>query len=139
MTGDRIPARGNISFGVPQVPDDAAAVLVNVTATNPGGPTFLSVGPSASTSTVNVRAGETRANLAVVPISRLHHSITAAAGPNAADAVIDLAGYYSPGGAEKYTPVAPQRVLDTRDTTPVGPNGTASWATVPSTGPMWTI
>ena len=131
VTGDRIAARGNISVGVPQVPDDAVAVLVNVTGTNPAGPTFLTVLPpgnaSASTSTVNLRAGETRANLAVVPIGRpMFHGLSVIAGPNAVDAVIDLAGYYSPSGAAKYTPQSPQRVLDTRDATPVGPNGTVT-------------
>ncbi|MFI9384116.1 RCC1 domain-containing protein [Kutzneria sp. NPDC052558] len=129
VTGDRIAARGSVKLAVPQLPDDAAAVLVNVTATNPDGPTFLTAGTSSfagTTSTVNVRAGETRANLAVVPIDRDSHSFYVAAGPNAADAVIDLAGYYSAGGAAKYTPVAPQRVLDTRSSAPVGPNGTVT-------------
>ncbi|WP_379794418.1 RCC1 domain-containing protein [Kutzneria chonburiensis] len=114
----RIPANGRSTFAVPQVPDDAVAVLVNVTGANPDGPTTLSL-PALGEPTVNLRAGETRANLAVVPIG--NHSLTVAAGPNAVEAVIDLAGYYSANGTAKYTPLNPQRVMDA---TPVGPDGT---------------
>ncbi|GAA3431429.1 hypothetical protein [Kutzneria kofuensis] len=63
VPGDRIAARGNVSFTVPPVSDDAVAVLVNVAGTNPDGPTFRSVqqsgGVFTATPTVNLRAGET--------------------------------------------------------------------------------
>ena len=130
-TGSQIPRYGSVSVPIPAglVPADATAVVFTLTGTNAANPTFLSVGPGTqgnpATSSVNLAAGETRANLVTVAFA--HGNVSGfwvGAGPAPADAVVDLAGYYSPSGGSKYTPLAPQRVLDTRGGPAVGPHGT---------------
>ncbi|WP_157494729.1 hypothetical protein [Kutzneria sp. 744] len=113
------------------VPDNATAVVFNLTGTNPDFQTYLATGPgdqgSPSTSSLNLDLGETRANLVTVALGHgAHKGIWIGAGPYAADAIVDLAGYYAPGAGSKYTPLTPQRVLDTRDSSPLGAGGTVT-------------
>ncbi|MFI9384117.1 RCC1 domain-containing protein [Kutzneria sp. NPDC052558] len=129
----KIPAHGTVAVSVPTslVPADATAVVFNLTGTDPAGPTWLAEGPGThgtpTTSSLNLAAGETRANLVTVALGHGDNpGIWVGAGPNAVDAIVDIAGYYSPTGGSKFTPVGPQRVLDTRNSAPLGPGGTVT-------------
>ena len=129
----KIPAHGSRSVAIPTslVPADATAVVFNLTGTDPVGPTWLAVGPGTqgtpTTSNLNLAAGETRANLVTVALGHGDNpGVWVAAGPNAVDAVVDVAGYYSPSGGSKYTSLTPQRVLDTRNSAPLGQGGTVT-------------
>lgn len=119
------PIQPNNGFSVNMpstVPADATAVVLNVTALDSTAPTFLRIAPARAqltdVSTVNVAPGETRANLATVALSTGIDppAVELQVGNAALDAVIDLEGYYTPEGdpGSQYTPVPPDRVLDTR-------------------------
>ncbi|GAA3431428.1 RCC1 domain-containing protein [Kutzneria kofuensis] len=129
----RIPARGFVPItlnGV--VPSDATAVVFNLTGIAPDNATYLSVGPAEqdyepSTSNVNLAQGEVRANLVTAAITPGQYpGVRIWAGPWAVDVVVDVEGYYAPGHGSKFTPVSPHRMLDTRDSAPVGPGGTVT-------------
>jgi alpha-tubulin suppressor-like RCC1 family protein len=119
-TTGKIPAR--TGYGVPlqqgQVPADATAVVLNLTGLDATVATYLTVSPSSSpppsVSSVNLAPGEIRANSVIVPIDG---GLELWAGPGAADAVVDLEGYYSPSAGSGYTSLSPQRALDTRNGT----------------------
>ncbi|MEV6604230.1 hypothetical protein [Kutzneria sp. NPDC051319] len=129
-TSGKIAAHTSRSFEFPAdlVPGNATAVVFNLTGTNPDGATYLSTGPGRQgegPSNLNLGVGETRANLVTVMEGHGwdHEGIWVGAGPFAADAIIDVAGYYAPGTGSKYTPLTPQRMLDTRDSAPLGAGG----------------
>jgi hypothetical protein len=123
-----IPARGAVSLAMPStVPANATAVVLNVTGTESSAPTYLALGPLVGenflSSNLNLAAGETRANLATVELGA--HGVLVTAGPAAVNAIIDLDGYYAPGsGGAGFTPTSPTRMLDTRNSAPVGQNST---------------
>jgi alpha-tubulin suppressor-like RCC1 family protein len=133
-SGHQIQARSGVGLTFPAdlVPADATAVVFNLTGTGATQSTFLAIGSLAgpspyNTSNLNLASGETRANLVTSPIGGAGaHGVWVEAGPGAADAIVDLAGYYTPSTGSKYTTLAPQRVLDTRDSVPVGPGGSVT-------------
>ncbi|MBC7372899.1 MAG: PD40 domain-containing protein [Frankiales bacterium] len=101
------------------VPADARAVVLNVTATGATASTDVRVYPTPTDSSVpevsnlNVRAGQTTPNLVTVAVGaggkvRLRNL------GGSLNLIADLAGYYSPGAAGRFVPVAPARFLDTR-------------------------
>ncbi|MEV4614124.1 hypothetical protein AB0K43_16240 [Kitasatospora sp. NPDC049258] len=116
------------------VPAGATAVVVNVTATDTTADGYLSVGPEAlpdgtvpPTSTLNFKPGATVAAMATVAIKQGQvPSINVYNHEGRTDVVVDVLGYYLAGAPDKYAPVRPTRVLDTRDGagTPMG-----GWAT----------
>lgn len=103
-----------------QVPPTTSAVVMVVTATDVTAPTFVTAFPTGSArpnaSTLNLAKGDVRANLATV-----------ATGPGgrvsfynlngSVNLVADVAGYFAPGTGGLFVPIAPTRVLDTRDGT----------------------
>ncbi|HEX2784933.1 MAG TPA: hypothetical protein VHN36_15220 [Ilumatobacteraceae bacterium] len=106
--------------GVAPVPAGASAVVLNVTATNPMGPGFVSAWPAdkarPTTSVINFESpGQTIANLVTVPMD-------AAGGIGffaltATDLIADVQGYYVPAlssSSGRFKPMTPNRVLDTR-------------------------
>ena len=106
--------------GVSPVPAGASAVVLNVTATNPNGPGFVSAWPAdkarPTTSVINFESpGQTIANLVTVPMD-------AAGGvaffvQTGVDLIADVQGYYVPAlssSAGRFKPMTPNRVLDTR-------------------------
>jgi hypothetical protein len=105
--------------GTNGIPVNATAVVVNVTATDVRGSTFVTAWPSGqsppATSNLNVVADDTRANLATVALGA-DGAIRLRSAQATTDLVVDLEGYYSIGSANRYTPLAPARLLDTRDT-----------------------
>jgi hypothetical protein len=122
-----VPARlaGGSSFvlhigGVAPVPAGASAVVLNVTATNPSGPGFVSAWPAdksrPTTSVINFESpGQTIANLVTVPMDSAGGVGFFA--QTATDLIADVQGYYIPAqssSAGRFTPMTPARVLDTR-------------------------
>jgi hypothetical protein len=130
---------GTISLpvaGVGGVPSTGVtAVVLNVTATDPTASSYVTVYPDGSArptaSSLNFTAGETIANLVVVPVGA-DGDVDFYNNTGSTDLVADLEGYYtSSGTGSSYVPLGPVRVLDTRNGTggydaPVGPGGTIS-------------
>jgi hypothetical protein len=103
------------------VPDDATAVVVNVTATSAPKSGYVSLYPADATrpgvSNINVRAGQTVANLAVVKLGGGTSSTLGkikAFSSGGTHLILDLVGYYSAveGGA-KFKGVSPARLATT--------------------------
>ncbi|HEY3750131.1 MAG TPA: hypothetical protein VGL80_13105 [Pseudonocardiaceae bacterium] len=108
------------------VPAQATAVVLNLTAVAPTTSTFISVyqfnemGPQPATppgtSTLNVAAGETRANQVTVALTDTR-SVELFNHAGTVNLLADVAGYYAPTGGAGFTAVGPVRVLDTRNGT----------------------
>lgn len=99
------------------VPADATAVVFNLTGTNPTAPTFVTAWPSGTlptASNVNLVAHATTPNLVTVGLSA-NRTVNLYNFAGSVDLIADLAGYYSAGSTQAYFPLAPVRVLDTRD------------------------
>ncbi|MCL2091594.1 MAG: hypothetical protein FWH11_10435 [Micrococcales bacterium] len=98
------------------IPSNATAVMVNVTAASARGPGHVSVVPAGGdvrgTSAVNLWPGADVANRATVPLSGGKIDVYLHSGP--AGVIIDVVGWYGPSGELRLTPVAPQRLVDTR-------------------------
>ena len=91
------------------------AVVINVTATNPTAPSFITVWPSDASfpvaSNLNVVAGQTIPNLVMVaPSSTGYISLYNNAG--ATDLIVDVVGYFT--STRTFNPLVPARLLDTR-------------------------
>ncbi|MGM1064884.1 PKD domain-containing protein [Saccharothrix sp. Mg75] len=112
---------GHYTGGVPRY---AGAALLNITVVNPSAPGHLTAFPSGTgapqTSNLNYAAGQVVTNAAIVPISADGH-ITFSANA-AVDLVVDVVGYFAPGGDSFLLPVSPLRAVDTR-TAVGGPAG----------------
>jgi Tol biopolymer transport system component len=113
--------------GVPAT--GVSAVVVNLTATQPTAGSYLTAYPTGSapplTSNLNFGPGQTIPNLVVVKLGTGgKFSVYNAQGFT--HLIADVVGWYSDGSVvpgDRYTPVAPARILDTRTTnSPVGPN-----------------
>jgi hypothetical protein len=61
-----------------------------------------------------VRAGETIANLSVVGVGGDLGSLRLATAVGSVEVVVDVVGWFGPGTGDRFHPVAPVRVLDTR-------------------------
>jgi len=117
-----------ITGGVSGVPAGASAVVVNLTAISPTADTFLTVYPAGAArpdvSNLNPRAGDIVPNLATVKLS-VGGAITLYNNVGSTHAAVDVMGYYKPDGTgKKFVGRAPQRLLDTRESAPLGPGGT---------------
>jgi hypothetical protein len=120
------PAPGQVvelkvtSVGASQVPDSAAAVVLNVTGTNADAPGFVTVWPCGSpqptASNLNLVPGVTSPNLVVAKIGA--GGKVCLFTQSSADLVADVNGYMPAGS--RYVPVVPERVLETR---PAGQTG----------------
>ena len=103
-----IAGRGGVPLG-------AAAVALNLTATGPTTDTHLTIWPTSrdqpTASSLNVRAGETRANLVIVPLGT-NGAIDLSTFTGRTDVVIDVLGWFQRGVG--FTGVTPARLLDTR-------------------------
>ncbi|MFD3543889.1 PKD domain-containing protein [Streptomyces sp. NPDC058662] len=117
--GQATPVTLPVGLAVPDHPlsGSMAAAVLNVTVTGATEDTHLSVWPSGQprpvTSNVNVRAGGTSSNTVTVPVGA-DGRISAQLNSGQAALVVDFAGYYQPGAGQRFTPVAPTRVSDTR-------------------------
>ncbi len=102
-----------------RLPADAVAAVLNVTATNPTAPTYVTAYPAGTTqptvSNLNINAaGDTVANLAVVALGG-DRSVDLFNSAGSVDLVADLAGWFSASGTDRFVAASPSRVLDTRD------------------------
>jgi subtilase family serine protease len=112
--------------GVPA--SGATAVVLNVTATNTTGNSFLTVFPDGQprpiSSNLNYTPGTTVPNLVTVQLPA-NGKIDFYNNSGSADVVADVFGYYSADGASGYKQAGPARLLDTRNTGPsIGDHGT---------------
>ncbi|MEU1287887.1 hypothetical protein [Kitasatospora sp. NPDC005856] len=106
------------------VPSDITAVVVNVTVTNPTADGFVSLLPTAgppgtrpATSSINFKAGQTVSNLvtvAVGPVDRAAPWLTLYNNAGTTDVVLDVVGYYRTAATDKYGPLTPTRIADSR-------------------------
>ncbi len=114
--------------------NDLTAVALNVTATDATDGSYLTVYPDdvqrQTVSNLNFSAGQTVANLAIVPVGQ-DGMVTVYNHSGTVDVVVDLAGYFSPLSRRPFTPTTPTRLLDTRSgigapAQQIGPGGTVS-------------
>ncbi|HET9171128.1 MAG TPA: hypothetical protein VFN97_16945 [Actinospica sp.] len=101
--------------GVDGIPAGITAVAVNLTVTNTVGNGLFVLG-SGNASNLNYSAGQTVANSAIVPLpadGRFDVCVNGNVGTHA-DAIIDVAGYFSQSTGAGFQPTAPDRALDTR-------------------------
>ncbi|MFN8040317.1 MAG: fibronectin type III domain-containing protein [Acidimicrobiales bacterium] len=119
-----------VAGGTTGVPVDATAVAVNVTVTGPTETTHVVAWPTGTampaTSNLNVGAGQTAANIAIVSVGT-GGNIDLYNNSGSAHIIIDVVGYFGPSGTSSLIPVTPTRVLDSRDgtggySTPWGPH-----------------
>ncbi|MBT2445623.1 PKD domain-containing protein [Streptomyces sp. ISL-43] len=94
-----------------------ASAVLNVTVTGASEDTHLTVWPSGqprpATSNVNVRAGGTSSNTVTVPVGA-DGKIQAQLNSGWASLIVDFVGYYQPNIGQRFSPLAPTRVADTR-------------------------
>ncbi|AUG77869.1 hypothetical protein CFP65_3060 [Kitasatospora sp. MMS16-BH015] len=119
-----------VTFKVPSVPTATTpirptAVVLNVTAVDNNGASFLTAYPAGSprpaTSNVNFGPKQVVPNLVTVPVSA-DGSVTVYNKAGSADVVVDEFGVYAYRG-DYFTAQAPTRLLDTRTSHRVGPDG----------------
>jgi hypothetical protein len=100
-----------------KVPAATAAVVLNTTVTGPQKAGVLTVYPDSPAapiaSNLNFTAGETVANLVIVPLHNGIADIYNNSG-GSVNVVADLSGYFASGAPDSFVPYAPTRILDTR-------------------------
>ncbi len=132
-SNQRLGAGGTVSLqvaGVGGVPAyGVTAVVLNVTAVNPSAASYVTVYPDShplpNVSNLNFVAGQTIANLVIVPVYDGKIDLRNANGN--VDLLADVTGYYATGGSG-FQATGPTRLLDTRNGTgghtgAVGPGG----------------
>ncbi|MCU1366215.1 MAG: hypothetical protein JWN39_1854, partial [Ilumatobacteraceae bacterium] len=120
LGGGRL-ARGNVRriqvTGVGTVAAGATAVSVNITVAASADAGYVSAFGCGSEvpgiSTVNFSAAAVVANAAIVPLDATGGICVFA--NVAVDVIVDVNGYVDPAGAGRLVPLAPRRVVDTRD------------------------
>jgi hypothetical protein len=120
-SGTKLSAAGWLDLevaGANGVPADATSVVLNVTSTEAtSAVTYVAAWPSGlttpQTSSLNLQPGANVANsITVAP--GVDGKVTFAANIGATHLVVDVLGYYSPSGGDRFTGVTPIRMLDTR-------------------------
>jgi hypothetical protein len=104
-----------VSVASAGVPSEATAVALNITAVAPRAAAFVRVAPCGEdplVSSLNVQAGQIVANAGVVAVSTADTlCVTANA---TTDVVLDVTGWYGPGGGDSTSVQTPTRLVDTR-------------------------
>ena len=124
-----VPVRG-VSLSVlgasQQVPDDATAVALNVTAVTPDGSGFITVYPCGVTrplaSSLNYIAGDIVANNVMAPIGDDGAVCLYTSSPS--DVLVDISGWFQGVTNNEFVGTTPKRLVDTRDST--GPTPVSS-------------
>jgi alpha-tubulin suppressor-like RCC1 family protein len=111
-----------------RLPATATAVVLNVTAVNPTASTFVTVFPGGAArptaSNLNLVAGDIRANQVTVALGA-DRKVSLYNNSGKVHLIADLAGHYGTGAGAGFTPLQPNRALDTRATGgPLGPGTT---------------
>ena len=114
--------------GVPA--SGVSAVVLNVTVTDPTDFSYLTVWPTGRikpvVSNLNYEPGQTVPNLVTVKLGD-NGKVSVFNNAGAAHVVMDVAGFYADGDGPlggRYHGVTPSRILDTRNSGPIAPNGT---------------
>jgi hypothetical protein len=133
--GPRLGANGTRTIDVDdssEVPAGATAAVVNITGFGPTVGTHLTAYPSnlpepPFVSNVNVGPGQTRPNLAIVPLDG-DGQFTIRNNLGTVDVIVDLQGWYDADDTTglRFSPRAPLRILDTRS----GPGGPLQAGTI---------
>ncbi len=120
-----VPAGGSISLKVTggDVPESALAVALNITAVDAQAPGYLTVfpdgGPQPGTSSVNFPVGDASPNAVVAKVGTGGRIRLFASAP--VNVIVDVFGWFGPGGDARLFTIVPDRVLDTRQSGgPVG-------------------
>jgi hypothetical protein len=107
-----------LNLTIPGLPSGVTAVALNVTATAPTAAGYLTVYPGGkarpTASNLNFVAGQTIANLVLVPVGP-NNTVTFYNNGGTVHVVADLVGTYAPTTGSLFTGKAPTRVLDTRN------------------------
>jgi hypothetical protein len=124
--GNTLGPAGHITVALPTtgaaaVPAGATAVVVNITAVNATQNTYINAYPVSdttdATSNINVYAGITTPNLAIVPLDGAT-SFDVGNFLGDTDVVVDLEGFFTPSvstsGTGHFYPLNPARITDTR-------------------------
>jgi Tol biopolymer transport system component len=113
-----VPVRGFVTDAGP-VPNNATAVILNVTVTNVTSPTDVRVYPSDApslpgASNINAVKGGTVPNLVTATLSA-DGKVSLLSSGGTVDLIADLAGWYTPTAADSgFSSLDPARILDTR-------------------------
>lgn len=150
-SGQRIAAGATLTVDLSvlaptSVGSNVAAAAVNVTAAGPAAAGYLTVWPCGAArplaSSVNFLAGQARGAQATTLLRQPDRSLCVFSNV-ATDIVVDLQGVFVPTGALRFTPITPDRKLDTRITgrastiaiqAPVGADAVAATLTVTEGG-----
>ena len=140
---------GRVAGGT-TIPADATAIVLNVTVVNGTLPTVVRVYPAPaspvpSTSSLNTtQAGQVIAYQVTVklpPAGPDAGKVVLYNGAGTVDLLADVAGFYSPSGANHFQPVDPARILDSRNGTgtsasafTIAPRDVAVTGTLPVSG-----
>ncbi|HWM18801.1 MAG TPA: DUF4394 domain-containing protein [Ilumatobacteraceae bacterium] len=129
----RVGPGGTLVVGVAgtnDIPANATAAVLDVTVTQPDAGGFTTVFPTGNalptTSTVNVDGpGQTRAAFATVPLGA--NGSVSVFSERGSQIIVDVVGFYGPAvsAAGRLVPLAPSRILDTRNGTGVAAGGAA--------------
>ncbi len=111
------------------VPSDATAVALVLTAVSASEPGFVTAWPAGLprplASALNYRSGEVRANSALVQLGQ--SGAVSVVSSAAVDVVVDVSGYFvaaaGPVASGRFVPLTPHRLVDTRQTARPGPFG----------------
>jgi alpha-tubulin suppressor-like RCC1 family protein len=100
-----------------RVPATATSVTFNLTGTSPSVSTYVTAYPSGATrptaSSLNLAAAQTTPNLITVPLGT-DRRVTLYNAFGSVHVIVDLAGYYATDRGDRFFPMTPARVLDTR-------------------------
>jgi hypothetical protein len=113
-----VPSGGRVRLNLSNdVPAGTAAVVLNVTVTQPSKGGWVAVTPDSSTapgtSSLNFSSGQTLANQVIVPLTNGVADFYNGS-PGTLQVVADLDGYYDPTARNFFVPIGPVRVDDTR-------------------------
>ena len=120
---DRVAQGGSLNLqitGANGIPNDATAVVMNVTAVSPNVAGYVTVYPNGvsrpEASNLNFVPGDTVPNLVTVGIGT-SGQVNLFNANGTVDLIADVVGYYSPVSGSYFTAVTPVRALDTRNGT----------------------
>ncbi|MEU6865275.1 hypothetical protein ABZ924_18690 [Streptomyces sp. NPDC046876] len=99
------------------IPSNVTAVVLNLTVTNATSGGHITAYPNGSdrptTSNVNFAPGQTVPNLVIVPVKNGYVDLYNG-GWESVDLIADVTGYFTKSASSGYTPLTPQRLVDTR-------------------------
>lgn len=127
--------------GVRGIPAKVASVVFNLTVTAPRSAGFVTAYASGTgrpnASNLNYAAGQTVPNLVTVPVGADGKVTLFNRSPGSAHLIADVTGYYvtgTPAIPGSFRSLGPSRILDTRNTAPVGSDAAVSFQVAGANG-----